>query len=52
MEQNLINDDLIRKLCALHDEAVSMQRMDKMAKGNYVISFHRFKEKGHNDYLK
>lgn len=25
MEQNLINDDLIRQLCAIHDEALSKQ---------------------------
>ena len=26
MEQNLINDDLIRQLCAVHDEALSKQK--------------------------
>ncbi len=26
MEQNLINDDLIRKLCAIHDEALSLKK--------------------------
>ena len=26
MEQNLINDDLIRQLCSIHDEAMSRQR--------------------------
>ena len=29
MEQNLINDDLIRQLCAVHDEALSKQRQTK-----------------------
>ena len=29
MEQNLINDDLIRQLCAVHDEALSKQKQTK-----------------------
>ena len=29
MEQNLINDDLIRQLCAVHDEALSKQQRTK-----------------------
>ena len=29
MEQNLINDDLIRQLCAVHDETLSKQKRTK-----------------------
>ncbi|XP_064623672.1 WD repeat-containing protein 81-like [Lineus longissimus] len=29
MEQNLLNDDLIRRLCASHDEALSKQQVEK-----------------------
>ena len=45
MEQNLINDDLIRRLCASHDQALSQQQFvqsELLAPGKHTFYLHTF----------
>ena len=45
MEQNLINDDLIRRLCASHGQALSQQQFvqsELLAPGKHAFYLHTF----------